>query len=400
MDRKLPELHEINAALINVAKKDDPDKINILLDLGADPNCCDEVWKITPLQTAISRGNRQSAAALLKGGAEPDPHDATNRTPIYIAAQRGDVQSVLLLLDAGAYINGCPDDSPARVPLHAAAKSDNIKMTEFLVHHGADIKKRNDIGLTAFHSAIMGAALNTAKYLLSLGADPYATDAGGNTPFHTAAKREADIEVLRFLGDLGKDPGLFLNENGESPLYTAVANCNPLGVEYLLEHGSDPNAKSERFGYSALAKAIDMTGGDRPFKIIKLLLEHGADPNIVTSCCDNIAVFSMRKKNLRVIPLLIKYGLDVGYTDDEGRGLLHTAALNGRAGIMKHLAKAGADLWETDGRGRTPMDILKTFHPEVYSSSRKKIEESTANRQRLGAEDRTKEAATGYEFDI
>jgi ankyrin repeat protein len=60
-----------NKALLNVAKKDQPEMVILLLDNGADPNTIDKYNKDTPLIHAIDNENLPMMILLLDRGADP-----------------------------------------------------------------------------------------------------------------------------------------------------------------------------------------------------------------------------------------------------------------------------------------------------------------------------------------
>jgi hypothetical protein len=77
-------------------------EIRARLQAGADPNQPGGVNDWTPLMHAIHKGQRQSVAALLAGGADPNARTPKGGTALMMAAGYGDDETVRLLLAAGA----------------------------------------------------------------------------------------------------------------------------------------------------------------------------------------------------------------------------------------------------------------------------------------------------------
>ncbi len=82
-------------------KGEHPEKIQALLELGADVNVRDYKGK-TALHRAATAGFLGSMEVLLAHGAEIDAADAKGETPLFDAVRAGRVEAVALLLERGA----------------------------------------------------------------------------------------------------------------------------------------------------------------------------------------------------------------------------------------------------------------------------------------------------------
>ena len=82
-------------------KGEHPEKIQALLDLGADVNVRDYKGK-TALHRAATAGFLESMEVLLENGAEVDAADAKGETPLFDAVRAGRVEAAALLLERGA----------------------------------------------------------------------------------------------------------------------------------------------------------------------------------------------------------------------------------------------------------------------------------------------------------
>ena len=121
----------------------------------------------------------------------------------------------------------------------------------------------------AWESALYGAAgvahhAALTRLLLERGADPN----DGEVPYHTP--ESDDNDALKALVEDGR-----LTDDSLSMMLVRKADWHDYdGLEYLVEHGADPNRMSP-FGITALHQALRR---DNALKNIELLLDHGADP--------------------------------------------------------------------------------------------------------------------------
>ncbi len=176
--------------------------VELMLSKGADINAMSDFgW--TPLCMAALT-NAQITAYLLSRGANPNPHDCTNKegcacvefaTPLHLAARSDSVATVRALVESGALINVLDDESAT--PLHFAVGNCNAEMTGYLIDKGAQVNiKDGKRGLTVLHLAAMLGQKDIIEQLLKAGARTDEKDNEGNTAldharyhgFVTAAK--------------------------------------------------------------------------------------------------------------------------------------------------------------------------------------------------------------------
>ena len=121
-------------------------------------------------------------------------------------------------------------------------------VAHFIEEGGVSPDIKDDWGITALLHAVWDGregAADTAKFLMSKGADPY-------------------IE------------GIY---GGWTPLTKAVSTGQANAVKILLENGVDPDRPTGFFGEMALCDAVS----SKQTHIVKILIEHGADPNVPCS---------------------------------------------------------------------------------------------------------------------
>lgn len=127
----------------------------------------------------------------------------------------------------------------------------------------------NSDGWTPLHLACYFGQVDSAKLLLSLGAD-----------IHVKAK----------------------NPNENMPLHAAVANKQIHAVDLLLNNGADVNAKQSG-GWTSLHEA-SLLGDER---MVKLLIENGADIEIKKDDGKTPLEVGKEKQQETVVSLLTQY---------------------------------------------------------------------------------------------
>jgi ankyrin repeat protein len=153
--------------------KRQPAMVRALLELGANPECLDEAG-FTPLDHAALHGASEMVAILMDAGAklrlpaaaalgrdadvarllrrDPDALKPEGRWSRLIlrASEHGSGEMVETLLRNGASLNirdnprTSIDSTAGYTPLHAAAWTGNLSVIPVLLHHGADVRAREE----------------------------------------------------------------------------------------------------------------------------------------------------------------------------------------------------------------------------------------------------------------
>ena len=379
--------------------------ISAILDHGADENATNKYHNETSLLLACVRGNTNAINVLLNVGADPNIADAYGDTCLHYAASRdcskevlqaiishdGDVNAtnannVTVLMKACAernkdvinvFLNAGADPSVADAAgdtwFHYAAQNHrHPEVLQAIISHGVDLNATNKKNVTALMKGCKKGNKEVINVLLNAGADPNIADANGDTWFHYAAQNKKHPEVLQGIISQGVDVHA-TNKNDVTALMLACINGNIDDINVLLNAGADPNtvdahgsawftyaARNDCFTYilqAIICHGVDVNAIDKCNTTalmiackegnkddISVLLNAGADPNIADVYGDTW--FDYAAQNCRhpeVLQAIISHGVDVNATNKKHVTVLMKACANGIKDAINVLINAGVD---------------------------------------------------------
>ena len=137
---------------------------------------------------------------------------------LWMASFNGQLDEVKAALAQGADANF--RGKGGVTPLVAAARNGYLDIVKYLVEHGAEVDKRDNVReKSALLAAAFKAHYDVAQYLIEHGADVNAQAVNGWTPLHDAAF-VGDFKTVKMLVDHGARLDI-LNKNGRNALETA-----------------------------------------------------------------------------------------------------------------------------------------------------------------------------------
>ena len=238
-----------------------------------------------------------------------------------------------------------------------ACRRGHLTTVERLLDLGASINVRSARESTALLEALVGEKdvhLEIAKKLVER------QELAVNVKFIKELDRSA-LMIAAFFGydeiveRLFQRPDLAVNsqdQEGNTALALAVSQGNATVVKLLLDHPNIDINLPNIVGSTPLI--IAARGGD--VNIVKKLLDHNADPLIKDLEGGGTALFrAVDTGHIAVVQTFLDRKIDINTEDDDGRGLLHTAAFHGREGTMRLLLDAGMGKDATGTRGQTPL---------------------------------------------
>jgi ankyrin repeat protein len=190
-----------------------------------------------------------------------------------------------------------------------------------------------------------------------------AAASGGRMIALEEAADSGDLAAVKTLVSKGVDIDT-TNDQGKTPLHTAIESDHPEIALFLIEKGADVHKKSQGDDFTPLHYATQGVFLD----VVEALLQHGADVNAVANSefvrgftplhgiASNTAMRVLRilskeqvfeiEDEVDIARRLLAAGADpkaVYRSSDKSRTALEAAAIQGRAEVCRVLLEAGAD---------------------------------------------------------
>jgi ankyrin repeat protein len=385
--------------------------LGLFLDYGANPNLRDEHGE-TPLHIIVTL-NRSPylAQTLLGGGSDVSIRNIDGKTPLYLAVEENRINLIPLLLVYGSDLfaadnsgvtpfdramrdNGfaldeliTPEtvhqsDNAGNTLLHAAVKNrGDPSIISLILDQRALVNARNKEGDTALHIAVRTNQRESGEFLISRGADIFASNSAGESPLYLAltspgerrqwmfnprtitARDGLGNSMLHYAAQWKMDQhipfiiqqGLSVetaNATGETPLFMAVKHDGASTVRTLLASKANLHAR-DTFGNSVLHAAVRWNAKNSALTLI----ESGIDINAHNLSGNTPLHDAVRLGISDIEIILISRGADPEVRNADGNTPFMEAVIAGYAGSMERLAARGADPMTRNVRGDTPLHM-------------------------------------------
>lgn len=264
-------------------------------------------------------------------------------------------------------------DEFGNTPIHVAAQINDAQLCEFLVKKGADTSIRNFEGDTPLHSAIKFRAMESTRYLATVGNDIYA----GNEleePALLAAIRVGPewYPVVINEGTMDK-----MDAEGDTLLHFLVKNRFLPCIDYVI-HASLPLSLRNSQGKTSLQMAFDTAEDVASVTIAVKLIEGGSQlvggkyaffeksvklRNLMFRSPEGktplhfAALYNQIGIAMYIVGESSVYGKKnvVQSQDYDGRTPLHDACTGGSQQVASFLLASGAQVDAVDKEGKTPL---------------------------------------------
>ncbi|PNP60522.1 hypothetical protein THARTR1_00546 [Trichoderma harzianum] len=342
--------------------------VNLLSDRGADVDAQRGGWG-SALQTAAKDEHLNMLKLLIERGA--DINGPSNEAGCVLLSAAGNMNCLRFLLDNGADVNKRGTGSMEKTALYDAAKAKYWEAFDLLLEHGANVSLGGMGGypphevITNYRPGIerifpqlkrtFGLSIGVEgefrrlELLLSLGADPNAQDAKGETALHKACGHHklrcspTCVQIAQLLIDCGADVNIVGESHGTALQRAAYKGCLNM-VKLLLENGADVTIQGGTYGNALQAVCYSPKGLGTKAEMIQLLVDHGADVNAkagvygtalqAAACCS--------REGIKTMQILLKLGVDVNAEGGEFGNALQAACNLGELDMVALLLDYGA----------------------------------------------------------
>lgn len=222
---------------------------------------------------AARSGEVAKCSAMLEGKSELlNSQEAGGYGALHFAAFNGDVPMLTMLLAHKPNLD--LENYDDNTPLIMAVKGRQLESIRMLVNAGADVNKETGSGSTAAHHAAAMGYLDCLRLLVQLGAKTAYPASEAGSLLHWAC-HSGDVNCVGAMLYEFHVPIDTPDKHGGTALFTALFMKKTEVVEFLLEHGANPNVTITADGTSALHIAVEHGNTE----CVRLLCSCGADPN-------------------------------------------------------------------------------------------------------------------------
>lgn len=266
------------------------------------------------LHWAAFRGNLDIVDYLLSKGAKTSTEDSHGATPLNFAAGAGvaDPQLYDKLMQAGANLKKDVNHDGANALLLGIGNDKDLKLTEYFVTKGLDLKSTDAAGNNAFGYAARGGNLDVLKALQQRGVpvDPNAMIMAAQG----SRRGPASMEVFQYLESVGVKPSA-VNKNGENALHALVRRPGQTAlIEYFLSKGADVNQADE----DGNTPFMNAAASNRDLATLERLLPKVKNVNQSNAKGTTALAMAVRGNSPEVVTFLLDKGATIGVTDKAG----------------------------------------------------------------------------------
>jgi ankyrin repeat protein len=319
-------------------------------------------WSLLLLTEAVEKGDASAVQAALVKGARPDDFvDSDGGSLLHKAIKKGYVNIAQILLAWGAEVNHKDTPFNTQVPrpqiFSVLSKQQTAPLAQSAVH-------RKGGGQTALHYAVMSARIDAVALLLAEGADLNELNNNGESPLYLAlARRSRHIASWLILHDRSRMSGDFVATIKTLPMLINAfknTNGNLKELEYLVKQDSSCLNETDSEGRTALHWAAFL-GCDA---LVSFLLNQKADVDAQDRLRFTPLFWAIGQNHENVIKLLLDARATVEVLGNLDYTPLHCAAYVGNPSVVQMLLEklsyaSEKDAWinAQTAQGLSPLHI-------------------------------------------
>ncbi|XP_067928929.1 serine/threonine-protein phosphatase 6 regulatory ankyrin repeat subunit B-like [Watersipora subatra] len=312
--------------MLEIVKRTDPSKIQIAVNKQSKNG-----W--SPLLVASKEGHLEIVKILLQTHARVDVFDEHGKAALHLAAESGHTSVADTLLEHKAFVN--VKSKIGLTPLHLASRSGFNGLVKLLIEtHGATVDALSLAKKTSLHMAAEVGQMVVCNTLLKLGADPNATDEGGQTPLHLAAENDHSDVIKLFLKH---KPDLVTMANTKGMTYAHIAaSKGSVGViRELMRFNRTVICTAKNSTNASTSLHLAAEGGHDD--VVQVLLSAGADP--LQENLDGMTPLHLAAKHghVEVVETLKNHLSLTTSSSKNGFTALHVAAHFGQTNTVREL---------------------------------------------------------------
>ncbi|XP_041932384.1 transient receptor potential cation channel, subfamily N, member 1 [Alosa sapidissima] len=241
-------------------------------------------------------------------------------------------------------------------------------------------------GLSLFIIAVKENRVAVVERLLEMGVNPTDKSKDGRTALHIAAAHSKD-EIVRLLARKA-DPNIPGGPKDQLPLHFAA--CRPTGshgaVHTLLKLSSkDARLHPDTDGCIPLLLAVESGNVGIVKELLGALSEpqlraqrHGDGDSALHICC--------RRKDAEMAKILVEFGANVDFQNEEGQTPLHIAAWEGDEATLKVFYQGKANPNIADKMDRSPLHVAaERGHTNIVEVLTEKFKSNVLARTKDGS---------------
>lgn len=260
-------------------------------------------------------------------------------------------------------INLNDENAYGYLPLYVATSSNNIKIIDQFIKHGANINQKNSV--TKDTCLLDVESLEIAQFLIDKGAEINYQDYIGATPLHHFTG--VNLDIMKLLIQHGADVNK-IDDDGKAPISRAVMFDHYESFKLLVNSGAELNV-IDKHGAN-LFNIFALRGCD--IRIAETLFRNDVSvfhKNNISNNCLMIASRGLRRKTedkTKYIKYFISKGIDINMQSVSGYTALHYAVENNQYEICKLLLELGAIKNIMNINNQTPYQIaLENGNEEI-----------------------------------